>query len=51
MRNDNSYSPSGDRRTIAYLPAGAFNIQFWFTYSAMKKNFVGKFIMVFLIGE
>lgn len=32
---------AGERRTIALLPKGAFNIQFWFSYAAMKKNFLG----------
>ncbi|XP_078335130.1 A disintegrin and metalloproteinase with thrombospondin motifs 5-like isoform X3 [Crassostrea virginica] len=39
-KTDTEQQSKGDRRTIAYLPAGAFNIQFWFKYSAMNKNFV-----------
>lgn len=35
------YFLAGERRTIALLPKGAFNIQFWFSYAAMKKNFLG----------
>ncbi|XP_060068930.1 A disintegrin and metalloproteinase with thrombospondin motifs 16-like [Ylistrum balloti] len=31
---------SGVRVTIVQLPAGSFNIQFWFTYSQMGDNYV-----------
>ncbi|XP_061163036.1 A disintegrin and metalloproteinase with thrombospondin motifs 5-like [Saccostrea echinata] len=30
----------GERRTIAILPNGTFNIQFWFSYRDMKQNFL-----------
>ncbi|XP_033759955.1 A disintegrin and metalloproteinase with thrombospondin motifs 18-like isoform X2 [Pecten maximus] len=30
----------GDRVTIVQLPAGSFNIQFWFTYSQMNNDYV-----------
>ncbi|OWF36531.1 A disintegrin and metalloproteinase with thrombospondin motifs 18 [Mizuhopecten yessoensis] len=30
----------GDRVTIVQLPAGSFNIQFWFTYNLMSNNYV-----------
>lgn len=32
----------GSRKVIAQLPVGAYNIQFWFDYRAMKQNFLGK---------
>ncbi|XP_061163035.1 A disintegrin and metalloproteinase with thrombospondin motifs 5-like isoform X2 [Saccostrea echinata] len=37
---DNQQQNKGERRTLAFLPEGAFNIQFWFTYADMKKNFL-----------
>lgn len=32
---------SGERRTLAVLPAGTFNIQFWFPYKEMADNYLG----------
>ncbi|XP_056009023.1 A disintegrin and metalloproteinase with thrombospondin motifs 5-like isoform X3 [Ostrea edulis] len=56
-KTDSQLQNNGERRTIALLPKGAFNIQFWFSYAAMKKNFLevydmkGKVILASMIGS
>ncbi|KAK3095618.1 hypothetical protein FSP39_016727 [Pinctada imbricata] len=37
---DNATQTQGERRILATLPVGAFNIQFWFTYSEMRQNYI-----------
>lgn len=50
-------STAGSRKVIAQLPVGAYNIQFWFDYRAMKQNFLevyskdGAVVLASMIGS
>ncbi|XP_048751942.2 A disintegrin and metalloproteinase with thrombospondin motifs 7-like isoform X2 [Ostrea edulis] len=39
-RTDTKQQNQGERRTLARIPAGSYNIQFWFTYGDMRQNFI-----------